>query len=52
MSQKPKKLLDRVSDTIHLKQYSNKTEQTYLNWIKKYILFHDKNIHRTWERPR
>ena len=42
MNPKPKKLLDRVRDTIHLKQYSNKTEGAYLNWIKQYILFHDK----------
>ena len=42
MNPKPKKLLDRVRDTIRLKQYSNKTEGVYLNWIKQYILFHDK----------
>ena len=42
MNPKPKKLLDRVHDTIRLKQYSNKTEGAYLNWIKQYILFHDK----------
>ena len=38
----PKKLLDRVHDTIHLEKYSNKTEGAYLNWIIQYILFHDK----------
>jgi site-specific recombinase XerD len=42
MNPKPKKLLDRVRDTIRLKQYSNKTEWAYLIWIKQYILFHDK----------
>ena len=42
MNPKPKKLLDRVRDTIRLKQNSNKTEGAYLNWIKQYILFHDK----------
>ena len=42
MNTKPKKLLDRVRDTIRLKQYSNKTEGVYLIWIKQYILFHDK----------
>ena len=41
MNPKPKKLLDRVRDTIRLKQYSNKTEGAYLIWIKQYILFHD-----------
>jgi len=38
----PKKLLDRARATLLLKQYANKTEQAYLNWIKQYILFHDK----------
>ncbi|MCJ7700740.1 MAG: phage integrase N-terminal SAM-like domain-containing protein [Anaerolineales bacterium] len=42
MNPKPKKLLDRVRDTIRLKHYSIKTEQAYLNWIKQYILFHGK----------
>ncbi len=31
---KTKKLLDSVSDAIHLLIYSDKTEQAYLNWIK------------------
>jgi hypothetical protein len=26
-----------------LKNYSNKTEQAYVNWIKQYIFFYDKN---------
>ena len=42
MNPKTKKLLDRVRNTIRLKQYSNKTEGAFLNWIKQYILFHDK----------
>jgi hypothetical protein len=42
MNPKPNKLLDRVRETFRLKQYSNKTEQAYLNWIKQHILFHDK----------
>ena len=46
MNPKPKKLLDRVRETIRLKKYSDKTEQDYLNWIKQYILFHDKKHHK------
>ena len=42
MNSKPKKLLDRARDTLHLKQYANKIEQAYLNWINQYILFHGK----------
>ena len=36
------KLLDQVRDLIRLKHYSIRTEQAYLGWIKRYILFHGK----------
>jgi integron integrase len=39
---KGKKLLDQVSDAIRVKHYSYRTEQTYKDWIVRYILFHDK----------
>jgi integron integrase len=39
---KPKKLLDQVSDALRTKHYSYRTEQTYKDWIKRYILFHRK----------
>jgi integron integrase len=42
--QRPKKLLDQVRDTIRLKHYSIRTEEAYVNWIKRYILFHDKRL--------
>ena len=38
---RPKKLLDQVRDAIRLKHYSIRTEQAYVGWIKRYILFHD-----------
>ncbi len=37
-----KKLLDRVRDAIRVKHYSIRTEQAYVNWIRRFILFHDK----------
>ena len=37
-----KKILEQVSDAIRLKHYSYRTEQTYREWIKRYILFHHK----------
>jgi integron integrase len=37
---KPKKLLDRVRDTMRLKRYSLRTERTYCDWIKRYIRYH------------
>jgi integron integrase len=36
------KLLDRVRDVIRRKHYSIRTEQTYIDWIKRFILFHKK----------
>jgi len=42
MTRRPKKLLDAVRETIRLKHYSPRTEQTYVCWIKRYVLFHDK----------
>ena len=37
-----RKLLDRVSDVARLRHLSLRTEQTYRNWIKRFILFHGK----------
>lgn len=42
MEARPKKLLDQVRDVIRLKHYSYRTEQTYVYWIRRYILFHNK----------
>ena len=38
----PKKLLDQVRDKIRFKHYSLGTENTYLSWIKQFILYHGK----------
>jgi hypothetical protein len=35
---KPKKLLDQVRDRIRLKNYAYRTEQSYVAWIRRYIL--------------
>lgn len=35
MEQRPKKLLDRVRDAIRLKHYSYRTEETYVDWIRR-----------------
>jgi hypothetical protein len=37
---RPKKLSDQVRDAIRLKHYSYRTEQAYVGWIKRYVLFH------------
>ena len=36
------KLLDQVRNKIRIRHYSIRTEKTYLDWIKRYILFHHK----------
>jgi len=36
------KLLDQVRAAIRTKHYSIRTEDTYVNWIKRIILFHNK----------
>ena len=41
MTVKPR-LLDQVREKIRLKHYSIRTEHTYVDWIKRYILFHGK----------
>lgn len=36
------KLFPAIIDRLHALQYSTRTEESYLQWIKRYILFHDK----------
>jgi integron integrase len=38
----PPKLLDQVRDKLRVKHYAIRTETTYVDWIKRYIYFHDK----------
>jgi hypothetical protein len=40
-SRKPK-LLDQVRQAIHIRHYSIRTEEAYVQWIKRFVLFHDK----------
>ena len=36
------RLLDRVRDRIRFKHYSIRTEEAYVDWIRRFILFHGK----------
>lgn len=36
------KLLDQVRDAIRTRHYSIRTEDAYVNWIKRFILFNNK----------
>jgi len=47
----PKKLLDQVRELIRRKHYSIRTEQAYVLWIKRYILFHNKRHPRDMGKP-
>ena len=36
------KLLDRVRHAIRVRHYSRRTEEAYVHWIRRYIVFHRK----------
>ena len=42
MERPPAKLLGRVRYLIRVKGYSFRTEQSYVDWDRRFILFHNK----------
>jgi integron integrase len=50
-SPKPPKLLEQVRQHLRALHYSLRTEETYLHWIKRFILFHGKRHPRTMGAP-
>lgn len=38
----PTRLLDQIRQAIRRKHYSIRTEEAYVNWVKRFILFHHK----------
>lgn len=42
VSQNPPKLLDRLRAEIRLRHYSIRTEEAYVDWARRFILFHGK----------
>ena len=42
VSQDSPKLLDRMRAEIRVRHYSIRTEETYLDWARRFILFHNK----------
>ena len=42
MDTKSPKLLELVRETLRTKHYSYRTEQAYVDWIKRFIIFHNK----------
>ena len=51
MPNPPRRLLDQVRQALRLKHYSLRTEQAYLSWIRRFILFHDKRHPLTMSTP-
>jgi len=59
MNKRPKKLLDQactelcrsVREALRAQQYSIHTEETYVQWIKRFILFHDKRHPKKMDVP-
>ena len=47
----PVRLLDKVRQCIRLKGYSIRTEKSYVSWIKRFILFHDKRHPQDMGKP-
>ena len=50
MAQKPKKLLDQVRDAVRLKHYAYRTEQSYVDWVRRNIPITIRPIPKIWEK--
>lgn len=42
LDSQPPKLLDRLRQQIRVRHYSLRTEETYVQWVRRFILFHQK----------
>src|SRR5678815_249536 len=42
MATRPRKLLDQVRDAIRYRHYSFRTEEAYVEWVRRFVLFHDR----------
>jgi hypothetical protein len=45
------KLLDQVRQALHVKHYGIRTEEAYIHWTKRFILFHHKRHRREMNTP-
>ena len=46
-----RRLLDEVREVIRIKNYSYRTEKSYIRWIRKFILFHQKRHPQDMAEP-
>jgi integron integrase len=42
VSEQPVRLMDRVRRAVRVRHYSRRTEEAYVTWIRRYIVFHGK----------
>lgn len=47
----PPKLLDQVRELLRIKHYALRTEEAYIDWIRRFILFHNKRHPRDMGTP-
>lgn len=50
-SPQPPKLLDQLRDALRVRHYSIRTEQAYLDWVVRFIRFHNKRHPRELGAP-
>ena len=50
-SEPPPKLLDLFRDRVRRLGYAKRTELSYVHWIKRFILFHDKRHPKEMGKP-
>lgn len=50
-SSPPIKLLDQVRNALRVKHYAYRTEESYVQWIRRYILFHNKRHPKEMAEP-
>lgn len=48
---KPRRLLDQLRDHLRTKHYAYRAEQAYVDWVRRYILFHQKRHPRDMGGP-
>lgn len=51
MKERSPKLLDQVRQAVRLRHYSIRTETAYVDWIRRFILFHNKRHPRDMGSP-
>ena len=48
----PPKLLDQVRAAARSRRYGAPTEEIFVGWVRRFILFHDKRHPGNWRNPR